>query len=427
MRGDYQQLVDEISAALAAPATLEDRDFGLIAFGAHEGDDDLVMDPVRTRSILQRRSTAAVRAWFEAFGIARAKTALRIPPDPAAGVFKGRICLPVRHRGIVHGYVWLLDDGHLTDLELGGGGTPPDPRIEQAMESAAGIGALLAAEARSGAELGDLLRALLVSRPAERAAASAALRDGLRSAADAPLMVVAVTPWGVPETDHAPLPTLPGLLAACALPAANGSGDGADAAGPDPSAAAPPHRATADTPSLAALVRLRSPSSLAAAHTVAEHLLRSPRAGGGPVPSGSEARTLPSAAGLGMPVRELSALPAAWQEALAAARAARAESRLGPVAEWSTIGSYRLLTGLPPAEPDATVRPLLAPAHSELARTAEVFLDCAGQAGRAAQALGIHRQTLYYRLGRVEKLTGLDLDEGGDRLLLHMALKTARL
>lgn len=154
MRGDYQQLVDEISAALGAPATLEDRDFGLIAFGAHEGDDDLVMDPVRTRSILQRRSTAAVRAWFEAFGIARATTALRIPPDPAAGVFKGRICLPVRHRGIVHGYVWLLDDGHLTDLELGGGGTPPDPRIEQAMESAAGIGALLAAEARAGAEIG---------------------------------------------------------------------------------------------------------------------------------------------------------------------------------------------------------------------------------------------------------------------------------
>lgn len=79
MRGDYQQLVDEISAALGAPATLEDRDFGLIAFGAHEGDDDEVMDPVRTRSILQRRSSAAVRAWFEAFGIARARTALRIP------------------------------------------------------------------------------------------------------------------------------------------------------------------------------------------------------------------------------------------------------------------------------------------------------------------------------------------------------------
>ena len=70
---------------------------------------------------------------------------------------------------------------------------------------------------------------------------------------------------------------------------------------------------------------------------------------------------------------------------------------------------------------------LLRPAHAELARTAEVFLDHAGQAGRTAAALGIHRQTLYYRLSRVEALTGLDLDEGDARLLLHMALKSARL
>ena len=63
----------------------------------------------------------------------------------------------------------------------------------------------------------------------------------------------------------------------------------------------------------------------------------------------------------------------------------------------------------------------------ELARTAETFLDCAGQAGRTAAELGIHRQTLYYRLSRVEQLTGLDLDDGEDRLLLHMALKGARL
>ncbi len=56
-----------------------------------------------------------------------------------------------------------------------------------------------------------------------------------------------------------------------------------------------------------------------------------------------------------------------------------------------------------------------------------MFLDCAGQASRTAALLGIHRQTLYYRLGRVEQLTGLDLGDGEDRLLLHMALKAARL
>ncbi|EKX61756.1 hypothetical protein STRIP9103_07016 [Streptomyces ipomoeae 91-03] len=98
------------------------------------------------------------------------------------------------------------------------------------------------------------------------------------------------------------------------------------------------------------------------------------------------------------------------------------------MAEWRAIGPYRLLTALPPrAHQDPAVGPLLTPAHHELAHTAEVFLDCAGQAGRTAAELGIHRQTLYYRLSRVEKLTGLDLDDGEDRLLLHMALKGARL
>ncbi|EST33579.1 PucR family transcriptional regulator, partial [Streptomyces roseochromogenus] len=110
------------------------------------------------------------------------------------------------------------------------------------------------------------------------------------------------------------------------------------------------------------------------------------------------------------------------------ARAALAEPRFGPVVEWARIGPYRLLTALPPqAAHDPVVGALLSPAHRELARTAEVYLDCAGQAGRTAAELGIHRQTLYYRLSRVEQLTGLDLDDGEDRLLLHMALKRARL
>ncbi|MEU0969731.1 helix-turn-helix domain-containing protein, partial [Streptomyces sp. NPDC005917] len=124
----------------------------------------------------------------------------------------------------------------------------------------------------------------------------------------------------------------------------------------------------------------------------------------------------------------LAELGTVWQEAAAATRAALAEPRFGPVAEWANIGPYRLLTALPPeASHDPAVTVLLTPAHRELARTAEAYLDCAGQAGRTAAALGIHRQTLYYRLSRVEQLTGLDLDDGEDRLLLHMALKGARL
>ncbi len=134
-------------------------------------------------------------------------------------------------------------------------------------------------------------------------------------------------------------------------------------------------------------------------------------------------------AGIADPRHGLTGVPDAWREAHAAARAAGAQPSLGPAARWSGIGPYRLLTALAAGggRPDPAVAPLLDASHAELAHTAEVFLDCAGQAGRAASVLAIHRQTLYYRLSRVQALTGLDLTSGQDRLLLHMALKAARL
>lgn len=392
MREDYQALIDEVSQLLGTPATLEGRDFALIAFGAHEGGGpesadggavDLPLDSVRTRTILQRRSTPAVRAFFESYGIARATGPVRIPPDPAAGVVTGRVCLPVRDRGVVHGYIWLLDDGALR-LD--------DPRLAAAMAVAARTGALLGAQSRAEARTGELLDAVLAERGgAERDEATAGLRTALGPAASGPLALVAVLPWPGDE-DAGPGPGraatgLPRLAAQCVR-------DGA----------------------LAALVRLRGPHDLEPARAAAERLLRSPAAA--------------PTAGVSAPRTGVGELAAAWREALAAARAARAESLPGALAEWDTIGPYRMLARLPgPGErvPDPAVRELLRPAHHELARTAETFLDCAGQAGRTAAALGIHRQTLYYRLSRVERLTGLDLNEGEDRLLLHMALKTARL
>ena len=62
-----------------------------------------------------------------------------------------------------------------------------------------------------------------------------------------------------------------------------------------------------------------------------------------------------------------------------------------------------------------------------LTETAGVRLDCAGSPQRAAARLCVHRQTLYYRLGRIAELTGLDVAHGADRLLLHLAVRAARL
>ena len=180
-----------------------------------------------------------------------------------------------------------------------------------------------------------------------------------------------------------------------------------------------------ERPLLAALVRLRTAGSLETAHVAARRVCRT---------AGSVARADPDHptprpfAGLSAPFQGLTELNSAWDQARRAARASLAETGLGPVAQWSDIGPYRLLTALPRHTPvDLAVRRLLEPAQRELARTAEVFLDSAGQAGRSAARLGVHRQTLYYRLSRVEQLTGLDLTDGEARLLLHMALKCARL
>ncbi|MFH9794440.1 PucR family transcriptional regulator [Streptomyces virginiae] len=442
MKGDYQDLVDEISALLGAPATLENRDFRLIAFGAHDSDDDLAMDPVRTRSILTRQSTAAVRSWFEGFGIARATGPVRIPAAPDAGVFRGRICLPVRFRGIVQGYVWLLDQ------EPGAPGPEP-AALDAAMEVAQRIGVLLAEEAKAGADLSREFQAVLTAgRGWQQDMAVAALRAALGPAGDGLHAAVCVAPW----PGEAPA-SVPGAAAVCVVPRrGGGAGEPGDAPGAGPAGAGP---------ALAVLLRLRSTDALAPALTAVARLLprtaepaaaaaagagtAGPRAkaasgagtaaravgsGGsaGSALAGPEGGAHRMTAGVADPVRGLAELPAAWEQAVAAARAAVAEPRLGPVAQWSQIGPYRLLASLAcdPVD-DPAARTLLAPAHRELARTAEVFLDCAGQAGRAAAALGIHRQTLYYRLGRVEQLTGLDLDAGEDRLLLHMAIKASRL
>ncbi|MFC7895194.1 PucR family transcriptional regulator [Streptomyces sp. NPDC057381] len=403
--GDYQELIDEISELLGAPATLENRDFELIAFGAYDSEGDLdpsALDPVRTRSILTRRSTAAVRAWFEGFGITRAKGPVRIPPTPEAGVYRGRTCLPVRHRGVVLGYVWLLD----TDPG------PTDRQLAAAMEVTGRIGALLADEAQHGADLSRELRAVLTAeRDWQRDMAVAELRTALGARADTPHAVVCVAPWPSAGPDDAPsVRTVPGATALCTVPWG------------------------ASAQSLALLVRLRSAEVLTPATSAAGRLLERARgaaagAGGSAAGAVAAARTgAGTAAGVSAPRTGLAELGAAWQEASAAARTARAERRFGPVAEWTSIGAFRLLTALPPrSADDPAVRVLLSPAHRELARTAEVYLDCAGQAGRTAAELGIHRQTLYYRLSRVEQLTGLDLDDGEDRLLLHMALKAARL
>ncbi|MBB2913603.1 hypothetical protein FHS43_004912 [Streptosporangium becharense] len=117
----------------------------------------------------------------------------------------------------------------------------------------------------------------------------------------------------------------------------------------------------------------------------------------------------------------------AYAQAVTAARAAAAEPALGPVAHWAGLGVYRLLAGssaLPVAQADTPLAPLKE--HPALTLTLETYLDTGGDAQETARRLHLHRTSLYYRLTRIEELTGRRLKDGAHRLELHLALKLVR-
>jgi len=87
----------------------------------------------------------------------------------------------------------------------------------------------------------------------------------------------------------------------------------------------------------------------------------------------------------------------------------------------------RALTADPALAADlqATLAPLLAydQDHSgDLVRTLAVTLREGANLSRAATALFLHRNSLYYRLAHIEALTGLRLDDATQRLWLQLAV-----
>ncbi|MFF7459358.1 PucR family transcriptional regulator [Kitasatospora sp. NPDC008115] len=122
----------------------------------------------------------------------------------------------------------------------------------------------------------------------------------------------------------------------------------------------------------------------------------------------------------------------AWishDQARVAVRAARRLPRLGGIGDWESLGEYAVLLQLPDdALNDSLVpkplrRLLDGGPHARLEETLRCFLENAGSVPRTAEALEVHRTSLYYRLRQIQEITGLDLDDGAHRLVLHLGLR----
>ena len=373
---DLQDLVDEASSLLEAPVTLEDRRFRLLASGAHTGG----ADPVRVETVLGRGSGPETRAWFESFGIARARGPVHVSADPERGI-AARLCLPARWHDVVQGYLWAIEPPE---------GLAPE-RVRAAEDLAAHAGEILARLASRWRETERLVLDLL--DPTVGGGAARELADDLALSPGA-RVAVAVLGAAPGETLRAEQVLGPGGVSRRVGVAERG-GD------------------------LVLVVPATTPTSVS---EVVEHALSSLDRLGHPgcVAGVGDDVPLPEAA-------------TSHRRARAALRVVRPSATGGEdlapdlrVHPWSSLGIRRLLGGeagdelLEAVRTPAVAELLGAPA--ELVETAQVYLDEAGSVAATASRLGLHRQSVYHRLQRIETVTGLDLSRGRDRLELHLGL-----
>ncbi len=103
--------------------------------------------------------------------------------------------------------------------------------------------------------------------------------------------------------------------------------------------------------------------------------------------------------------------PWSWDDHLAAIALSEAEEPLTALAD-------RLLAPLGEESGGSRER---------LLQTLEAVLDAGGNHGAAAHKLGVHVQTIRYRLGRLRELLGATLDDPEQRFELHVALRARRI
>ena len=401
MPDDLQHLVDSLARQLHRSVAVDDPRLRLISYSAHAGKVDLV----RTASILSKAVPPEVASWVFGHGIREAHDCFELPANPELGI-GARLGVPIRMDGDLLGYLWLLEsEGHIGPDEI-------TASVRAAAEAAIflhrerRVGAL-----RSGIER-ELLRDLLVEDRSVRIQAAAELIDAGLIVAQGPRVVMVVRVGS--RTGHEPDQAAGSAIEDGLRETRNGLSMGHGI-----------HLGRIDHGLLVVSGGTRALTD-GVIREAAETLL-------GAVRARLATDRWSTVVGVGDTVAKLEDAHDSFHQAARAARTAQLIGLGGPVAHWADLGVYRLLSQLPPDRltADTLPRTLLEminrPENATLVETLETFLDFAGNTRRTAEHFGIHRVSLYGRLRRVEELTGLDLEDGQQRLAAHLGLKLARL
>lgn len=400
MIGDgIQEVVDALATRLGRSVAVDDPAIRLIAASRHFGDED----PLRVRSVLDREIASDLQRRLLARGIADWSRPGVLTGDPEVD-FAPRLCCPIRCNGMLLGFLWLIVSVESID-EVDGG------LLASAVEAADTIAVilyrrmLLHERERSQAE--SSLRLLLSPDRDDRHRAIEEIEeDSLLACTDHIAVLVAEVDGDLGEEGRVALK------------------------------AAAEYVERRFTPrSVLTLVRRRRvvvlisgarPLADKAARDLAAQLRNR-------FFQLAAAPNFRLAVGIGGDAHGLEGAAGSYRQATTAARAAVLLPMFGEVTSWDSLGPFALLLRIDTDQltedlPFPGVRELLSdPEQHVLVASLEEFLDRAGDAGGTAAAMHIHRTTLYHRLKRVEAITGLNIDDGLDRLTLHLSLKLNRL
>jgi hypothetical protein len=325
---------------------------------------------------------------------------VRVPALPDIE-FLSRVCVPVRSQGLLFGFLWIIDeDESLSDDDLGA-----------AVEAASGAGEVLYREQllddlRDSRER-ELFRDLLSDDAAISAAAAALL---VEEELLPPSCYVSVLEIRVDAVEREDLRTALDAVLRRAGRRAN------------PMLSLSLSRAGGRG---VLLLASRRRPALKDLRTVAESV------------SDDLAKQLNGdtivRVGIGPALEGAAQSPSSARRARESLDVAAKVPGFATITSWDELGVYRLLVQLPlddlpeDAIPPGLLALMQADGEGPLIETLETWLDEGCDSRHTVARLQVHRTSLYYRLGRIEEITGMPLSDGNARLDLHLGLKLARL
>ncbi len=403
MMSELQRLVDGLGDRLGRSVAIDDWNLRLLAYNSHDGP----VDEARVASIMRREVRHELVEFMRSLGGFDETDLFQHPVRPDLGLTIARIGMPIRHEGVVHGFLWLMaSEGVLDDID--------DLDADAIRDTAKRAGEVLQRDrlldelrlAKVREYLRDLLsgNADILNHAAERIVEEDLLSAGSVSA----LVVAPARPASKLFSEETRLALAIALEQSCrqAPPRSAIHLERVDHgvvvmvhSGPD---------GRQDAERLAAIVHHRV---CAAMQWPAEECL----------------------VGIGERRTSLADVQGSYNEAKRAFEVARVVPGLGTVVQYARLGVYGLLAELPMDRLQVSIHPGLQrlleydAKHRLLLNTLEVFLNNAGDVKRTAEQLSIHRASTHYRLRRIEEIAQISLSSGDDRLAMHLSLKVASL